>query len=391
MVMLWKSTTKKPGKTAFVAALVCSAVLPYWQSAALLHKAHFGERERDFTRVVRTMTGGGSIQIGLISSAKHQIKNNALDTAALDKLILAKAASGNDVTSNPLIKVTGKLSRRSLSFLAAELLASARYQETERFVIAFDRLSSLAPGLRPGLFAVAVPILDDPLAAKLLAHRQSRPWFIDFLSTAVKQPQRLDQVAVFLTTTRPINHVTKDALVKIILTKYAETNQIAKAQAFAETLDDESASNFNNLNFQGSKKINAYDLFDWQFPNPDAQPILNSDGSLKFFISQAPSSKPLAQKLFFFSPGQHRVQTSVIINDDAKDAFVYWKISCGRFAIPQSTQIKGKPRVKAKAIELTFIAPAKCQGYRLSLHLIPPQDHSDQLIIDVTSPKKVVE
>lgn len=384
--MRWQLSSGRVVKTCYALALVSAAFPAYYQTSDVLLAAETASRGRNFEAVFRAVSGDAAMDRQAASAAKDSLSDNALDSQSLMNIVFATGFHNRDTRPLELLAMTGQVSRRSYSYLTADLLVSAEGQDMQRLMVAFDRMASLVPGFREKLFSIGAPILDRPDGARLLAQRQSRPWFSEFLAHIARQPDRLDKVAAFLISAKITDAEAQKRLLWVILNKYVEYNQIAKAQFFASHFGNFKNIEWNSLDFRNSNQEPSINLFAWRFPNDDAQVVIEANGNVKFVISDDISAKPLAEKILIFKPGKHRIRTGLKLNDASDDVFLAWEVRCVAFPIRQESRVTVNNSNNQKSIDLVFEATEQCTGYRLSLFLTAPSRRFEDLEITLSAP-----
>lgn len=380
--MLRKSRLGHVARAACAFGLVVAAYPAFQQANSVVVAAEVARSERDLETVFRSVSNGASTDAQVSNKVKKDVLRNALNSQALASVLQKNDSTG----SSEWMELAGQVSRRSPHYLAAELLDAAEGQDVERLVIAFDRMASLNPSVREKLFSVAVSILDTPDGAELLAKRQSRPWFTHFVTTAARQPDRVDQVAAFLTTAKISDENIRRRLLTAVVAKFVLENKVAQAQEFAAAFGRIGDFDWNSLNFRSSNQTLEDIPLVWRFPNPDAKPEFDANGDLKFVISPGVGPEPLAEKVLLFAPGRHRLETTLKVDDAPGGTFIAWKILCGALPIRQVSGIVNKANGSRKSIELEFVAIEQCKGYSLSLLLTAPSGQFDQMKIEIADP-----
>lgn len=347
--------------------------------------AETSRQERDLKAVFQSVETGGSIDPKTTDMARTALSSNALDSQALAQMWLASAGKVGELQSPALLSIAGQVSRRSLSYLAADLLTAAQIEDVPEVVRAFDRMASLSPALRPSLTELAVPLLDDPEGALLIAQRHSRPWFTQFIASAIRQSDRLDQVARLLNFARISDLEIRTRLLGMVANSFLKNNKVAEAQAFAKSFGSINIE-FNKLKFQQPQAIMGNSLLTWQFLNPAAQYVIKPNGNLQFLITPGIGPEPIAEKILLFKPGHHRIQAYLEFTGSTGDTFITWRVSCGPVPIPQVSYMKNTINPFQKLVVLEFDAPEQCTGYRLSLVMAAPSRSFDRFEVVMTTP-----
>lgn len=372
-----------------ILGLFAVAYLAFSQTRSELYAAETSRQERDLKSIFRSVETGGSIDPRTTSLAKTALSLNALESQALMQVWLGTVDKENGLQSRLLFALAGQVSRRSLSYLAADLLTAAQIEDVPGVVRAFDRMASLSPTMRASLTELAVPLLDDPEGARLLASHSSRPWFTQFVITAIKQPDRLDQVVGFLNSAKISNPEIRTRLLEGVVKRFLHFNKVAEAQAFAISFGKLGRTEFNNLRFeqQNSDFINS--LLAWRYPNLAAQPTLQANNDLQFSIKNGIGEQPIAEKMFFFQPGRHRIESKAEFIGPVGDTLLSWRINCGALPVKQVSGLEYANANKEFLLVLEFEAPKQCTGYKLSLVLSEQSGQVGQLILRLGIPTKV--
>lgn len=369
-------------RAACVFGLVFAIYPAFQHSNSVVVSAELARSDHDLKAVFRSVSKGASNDAHAANKARKDILLSALDSRA----VAFYFQNNGGIKSPARLALLSQISRRSPNYLVAELLAAAEGQDLERLVIAFDRIASLTPSIRDKLFSVAASVLDAPDGTKLLAKRQSRPWFTNFVTTAARQPSRLNQVAAFLNNASISDGEMRRRLLEVVVSQYVANNEIAKAQEFASAFGTFGKFDWNSLDFKSlNRTSNDIALF-WRFPNPSAQPIVDMNGHLTFLVSTGFGTQPLAEKVLLFGPGRYRVKAPLKTDGALDDALISWKIQCGAIPIRQVSGIVNNTKNGWKTVELVFDANDQCKGYRLSLLLTAPSLQFDQLEIRITTP-----
>lgn len=364
-------------------SLVALAYPAFEHTKAVLVAAESARQERDLREIFQSLAQRRAIDAQSYELARVTLSSNALDSQALANAWEATAGQMSERRAFELHSIAGQVSRRSPSYLASELVAAAEADDIQRVVRAFDRMASLSPGIRPSLSKLAVPLLDDSEGARLLAKLHSRPWFSDFIASAVQEPNRLDQVAKFLNSANITETGVKIRFLNTVTTAFLEHNRVAEAQKFATSFGKMSGAELNGLDFRLQQKVLGDSLLTWQFPNATVKPIVDANGSLWISTSYEIGSQALLEKVFFFEPGRHRIEAPVVSRNALNGIILVWKISCGEIPINQVSGLIGTTDPHRKTLVLEFDAPNECSGYHLSLYMDAPSDHSSPIEISL--------
>lgn len=357
---------------------------------SVLNAAQESRTERDFREIAAAVSARDTVDAGAIAAARKRLSLNALDTQALSKFWKGSTNKQEQFRDSELLAIVGRVSRRSPSYLVADLLAAGNDGDVKRFMNAFDRLASLTPSVRESLTALGMSLLDDPEALRVLAHYHSRPWFEQFIATSVKRSDGLDQLATLLNAAQVADPQLRNRLSSIMTRGFLKFDEVSKAQNFASTFGGVNGKEFNRLEFKLVENSSKDNSFSWNFPNTAAQPSITTEGNLRFVIRTVNTLQPIAEKKLLFKPGLHRIEAKVNSSGALEEGEMTWKIRCGRLPVRQVSGLVGSSDPRRTKIVLEFEALHQCMGYTLSLYLSKPNVDFERVEILVGTPKDLL-
>lgn len=369
-----------------ILGLLAVAYLAFDHTKSELFAAESSRQEHDINALFQSVKAGASVAHRTKSMQRAALSSNALDKQAILQVWVEAAGQKGVPQALELLSTTGKITRRSPSYLAADLLTAAQTDDIPRVVRAFDRMASLSPAMRPSLMELAVPLLDDPEGARLLAQLHSRPWFIQFIASAIRQPEGTEQIAKLLKSIQVSDPALRLKYFSLVTKQFLQRNQIAEAQKFAKVFGNVKDEDFNNLDFQQPTSSLASNLLAWQFTNPDAQPMIERNGELRFTINSNLSNQPLAEKMLLLKPGHHRIETKLKFSGATGDVLIGWKVYCGPLMLSKTFMSTQTINSNQNFLVFEFQTTKPCQGYRLSLNLNKTNDNFDFFDVIVSQP-----
>lgn len=366
-------------RLSYILGLVAVAYLAFDHTRSELFAAETSRQERDLTALLQAFETGVSIDPTTTDIARTALSSDALDSHSLTRVWLASVDKGGDPRSPVLLSLAGQVSRRSLSYLAAELMTAAQNEDVREVVRAFDRMASISPAMRARLAELVVPLLDHLEGERLLSQYHSRPWFTQFIATAIRQPDRLTRVANFLNRTPISDPKQRSEYFLLVSSKFLNANRGFEAQNFAQTFGRVTDRELNGFKFEAASPMLEKSLLSWQFRNTNAQPVNEGNGILRFPITSDTGPGPIAERMFAFRPGRYRIELEAEFVGQAADASLSWSLHCGTVPIRQNSQFKEISQSNRFMVISEFETSVQCEGYLLSLKFIGPSGSFDRL------------